>query len=132
MSFHMKFDEKQIAPPKNWQTFESLCLSIFKKVWRDPLAQKNGRQGQPQAGTDVFGRPAYDNENFHGVQCKGKDHFDGEVTEKELREEVDKALTFTPKLADWVLATTGKKDAAIEEVARHITKEHQANRPYSP
>ena len=39
---------------------------------------------------------------------------------------MDKALTFTPKLADWVLATTGKKDAAIEEVARHITKEHQA------
>ena len=122
----MKFDEMQIPPPKNWQTFEDLCLSLFKKVWGDPLAQKNGRLGQAQAGTDVSGRPTYDAGAVHGVQAKGKDRYDGAVTEKVLREEVAKALTFKPSLKHWVLATTGKKDAAIEELARTITKEHEA------
>jgi hypothetical protein len=47
--------EKQIAPPKSWETFEDLCLALFKAVWRDPNAQKHGRRGQAQAGVDVFG-----------------------------------------------------------------------------
>jgi hypothetical protein len=121
----MKFDEKQIAPPKDWQKFEDLCLAIFKRVWNDPYAQKNGRQGQSQAGTDVSGRPTFDPGSYHGVQCKGKDRFEGEVTEKELREEIDKALTFQPQLKHWILATSGKKDAEIEEIARVITAEHE-------
>lgn len=47
----------QHPPPKNWQDFESLCHDLWKEIWKDPNAQKNGRSGQEQHGVDVFGQP---------------------------------------------------------------------------
>ncbi len=32
--------------PRNWQDFESICHQLWKEIWNDPNAQKNGRQGQ--------------------------------------------------------------------------------------
>ncbi len=47
----------QLPPPSNWQDFETLCWRLWKAIWNDRNTQKNGRQGQPQAGVDVFGQP---------------------------------------------------------------------------
>ena len=49
------------------------------------------------------------------------------MTAAELREEVEKAKAFKPKLSHWVLATTARKDNAIEELARIITEDHRAS-----
>lgn len=118
----MEFHSRQIPPPKNWQDFEDMCLDIFRRVWTDPTAQKNGRQGQQQAGTDVYGRFK---QKWHGVQCKGKYTLWGaQVTEKELRDEISKALDFAPSLSHWILATTAPKDSTIEQVARQISDDH--------
>jgi hypothetical protein len=57
----------QYPAPANWQDFETLCLAIWREIWGDPNAQKNGRTGQPQAGVDVFGRIP-DTVGYHGVQ----------------------------------------------------------------
>lgn len=43
---------RQIAAPKNWQDFEELCLRLWRDMWGDPHAQKNGRVGQNQHGID--------------------------------------------------------------------------------
>jgi hypothetical protein len=123
----MNFNERQIPPPKYWQQFEDLCLSIFRNVWQDPTAQKNGRSGQQQHGTDVWGKAIYAGGLYHGVQCKGKDiGLGAAVTQNELLAEVAKAKNFTPKLSHWILATTAPKDAAIEALARQIAHEHEA------
>ena len=52
--------------------------------------------GQEQHGVDVYGyrRPDW----LVGVQCKKK--FDVEVTDKELRTEVEKAKQFEPKISN--------------------------------
>jgi hypothetical protein len=122
----VEFHARQIAPPKYWEEFEDLCLDLFRRVWQDPTAQKNGRRGQSQHGTDVWGRPSDREDRIHGVQCKGKDSSYGSaVSEKELRDELEKAKNFSPPLTHWILATTAPKDAAIENVARQITQEHQ-------
>lgn len=106
----MAFHDRRIEPPRYWEAFEDLCLDLYREVWSDPSAQKNGRAGQAQAGTDVYGQPDYAAGKWHGVQCKGKDTYNqGEVTETELRNEVEKAKTFKPALSDWILATTAKK-----------------------
>jgi hypothetical protein len=124
----MDFNERQIAAPRYWQKFEDVCLSIFRNVWEDPTAQKNGRSGQRQHGTDISGTASYANGAVHGVQCKGKDvGLGATVSEKELRDEVAKARNFTPALSHWILATTAPKDAGIEQLAREITAEHQAS-----
>jgi hypothetical protein len=71
--FRVAFRSKQIAPPKSWADFEDLCHAIFRAEWNDRYAQKNGRNGQPQHGVDVFGSPNAVRDVSHGVQCKGKD-----------------------------------------------------------
>jgi hypothetical protein len=92
--------EKQIVPPTSWETFEDLCLALFKAVWKDPLAQKNGRRGQPQHGVDVFGSMNGLGTAILGVQCRGKDRTLGaKATVEELKDELAKAERFNPPLA---------------------------------
>jgi cellulose synthase operon protein C len=121
----MGINDFQIPPPKNWEKFEDLCLDIFREQWGDLYATKNGRKGQAQHGTDIYGSPKQYQGQIHGVQCKGKDIlYGGIVTEKELESEVAKALKFEPALDHWLLVTTAAKDKNIELIARRITARH--------
>ena len=63
--------EVEIAPPLNWQDFERLTLDIAKVQWKDDYAERNGRQGQAQAGVDVYGYN-YNQKEHVGIQCKKK------------------------------------------------------------
>lgn len=118
----MQFRAKQIAPPKEWGTFEDLCHALFKRLWQDPLAQKNGRRGQAQHGVDVFGSPNGDHHSYWGVQCKGKDSNYGSRAEwSEVVAEIAKAEKFSPKLDKWIFATTAPADAPLQKAAREIS-----------
>ena len=88
-----------LPPPRNWQDLERLCFDLYSRMWRTNDAEMNGRQGQPQAGVDVHGTDRHEGGRLVGVQCKGEDQgYGGAVTEKELREEIEKAKTFEPPL----------------------------------
>ena len=118
----MQFRAKQIAPPKDWETFEGLCHAVFKKVWQDPLAQKNGRRGQSQSGVDIFGSLSGDRESYRGVQCKGKEaNYGSKATRSEIEAEIAKAEEFTPTLEHWAFATTAPVDGRLQEAAREIS-----------
>jgi tetratricopeptide (TPR) repeat protein len=115
----------QIPPPENWQDFETLCWDLWKSIWGDPETQKNGRQGQPQHGVDIYGRPD-EGTNWAGIQCKGKDNYSNRtITKTELEEEVEKAKTFAPRLSKFIVATTGQRDQKIQTLAREITEKHR-------
>lgn len=125
------FSSLQIPPSANWQDFETLCCDLWRAIWEDPNTQKNGRQGQLQHGVDIYGR-LNQVDLWAGVQCKGKDNFTNKpLTKKEVEAEVEKAKSFKPKLSQFIIATTGPKDAKIEELARKITKEHLKNSLFS-
>lgn len=118
----MEDREKQIPAPKSWTTFEDLCHCLFKAIWGDPLAQKNGRSGQPQHGVDVFGSPGGNYEIYQGVQCKGKEtQYGAKPSVKELECEISKAERFEPSLQHWIFATTAPVDGALQEAARNIS-----------
>lgn len=122
----MDTHNKQIPRPKHWQAFEDLCQALFKAVWNDALAQKNGRSGQPQNGVDVWAAVDGDRSRFQGVQCKGKDEALGtNVTKAELLSEIAKADKFTPPLEHWVLATTAPADGDLQALAREISVERE-------
>lgn len=122
----MRFHEKQIAPPADWTTFESLCHALFKLVWDDPTAQKNGRLGQAQCGVDVFGLPT-NRVRYWGVQCKGKNsNYGSEAEWSEVLKEVVKADKFSPPLERWIFATTVPVDANLQKAARELTEERLA------
>lgn len=127
----LSFSTLQIPPPSNWQDFESLCCDLWREIWKDPNTQKNGRQGQPQNGVDIFGRPEQGME-WAGIQCKGKDNYaDKALTKDEVIKGIEKAKFFTPKLSQFIIATTGFKDSRIQKLAREITKEHLHNGLFS-
>ncbi len=128
----MQFRAKQIAPPKDWGAFEDLCHALFKRVWLDPLAQKNGRRGQAQHGVDVFGSQEGDRRSYRGVQCKGKDsNYGSKATWSEVLTEVAKADKFSPKLDRWIFATTAPADATLQTAARELSLERMAKGQFS-
>ena len=125
------FSSLQIPPPTNWQDFETLCCDLWRKIWQDPNTQKNGRQGQPQHGVDVCGRPNQGELNA-GVQCKGKDNYvNTKLTDTEVRTAVEQAKDFEPKLSEFIIATTGPRDGKIQKLARHITEKQIKKKLFS-
>ncbi len=119
------FDGHNLPPPTDWQKFERLCRDLWAEIWANANTQANGRSGQPQNGVDVYGIPKGETV-YSAVQCKrrGNSVDAGEVTERELREEVAKAQNFQPKIQGaFILATTGARDAKIQEVARKLSAE---------
>ena len=128
----MQFRSKQIAPPKEWGSFEDLCHALFKLIWQDPLAQKNGRTGQAQHGVDIFGSPNGNSGAYWGVQCKGKDsNYGSKAKWSEVQEEIAKAENFSPTLDKWIFATTAPVDATLQKAARKLSVERTAKGLFS-
>jgi tetratricopeptide (TPR) repeat protein len=116
--------DRQWPPPADWQEFERITCELFSAEWQS-RAEPHGRRGQPQRGVDVYGQPKGE-AAWHGIQCKQKDNLAGTtVTPAELKDEVKKALNFEPPLAWFILATTGDRDAAVQDAARRLTDDHQ-------
>jgi hypothetical protein len=104
---------RALPEPKNWQDFERLCFDLYRHIWKTTDADMNGRQGQPQAGVDVYGTDRVE-DKLVGVQCKGKDQgYGNKLIEKELREEIEKAKIFIPALDVFIVATTAPNDVHI-------------------
>lgn len=120
--------KKTIQKPENWQDFETLCKKLWGEVWNIPMKiKKNGRNGQSQAGVDVYGVPKGET-NYWGIQCKGKDDYaNAKLTKAEIEREIDKAKTFSPKLSVFIIATTMNKDAEIEAYVREKDLESRHN-----
>jgi hypothetical protein len=116
-------DQFQLPPPSSWEKFERMCADIFSIEWNDPGTQKHGRTGFPQNGVDVYGHTI--DGRLHGIQCKKKNFGTTKpTTDKELREEVNKALGFYPKISSFIFAVTSPNDPNLELVAREISEEH--------
>ena len=110
------FSSATFPRPKDWQAFERHSRVLFEHVLGDPNTQKNGREGQPQHGVDIFGKRGGGNGPTVGIQCKGKDtDYGGGVTRSELRSEVEKTRKFKPDIKEFILITTAPDDAEIQE-----------------
>lgn len=118
----MSSDIERWQPPNDAAAFESLCLDLWKDIWQDSGAQKNGRRGQTQAGVDIFGR---DQGQLIGIQCKQKDgRLRSTLTVTELETEVKAALEFDPPLAKFILATTATRNVALQRRANELTAQN--------
>jgi hypothetical protein len=114
--------ETRLNIPRNWQDFEVLCHKLWSYIWSDPNAERNGRQGQPQHGVDVFGKPAY-KDYLAGVQCKDKDsRLGSKLSIKELEAECVKAHSFKPTIQEFTMATTAARDGSIQLHARSLNE----------
>jgi cellulose synthase operon protein C len=110
----------QIPKPADEQAFERASVVLWRCILNDPNVQRHGRRGQRQNGVDVVGIRNGDAGHLVGIQCKLKS--DGhELTEKEVRDEIRKAITFSPSLREYFITTTAPDDAELQQIAREIS-----------
>lgn len=111
----------QLPPPSNDEEFESLYLEICKLKYPNSNSQKVGCSGQKQKGVDII-IP----EKKIGVQCKKREYWEkGKITKAQLKKVIDDAKEFQPPLKQLIIATTCKRDAGIQEVARQVSEKHK-------
>lgn len=109
-----------LPAPDNWQTFEDLCHRLWSSMWGEGT-QKNGRQGQPQNGVDIFGIPPHRTQ-YAGVQCKGRnENYGSKLTIAEIDAECKNALGFLPPIEKFIMATTSSRDPEIQKHCRLLT-----------
>ena len=106
----------EIPRIENEDLFENLCLDLLKIDQTYENTQRNGRRGQRQKGVDIFARRVNSSE-WVGIQCKVKTG--GNIEATEIESEINKALTFNPKLTSYYIYTTAKRDASIQEYVRN-------------
>ncbi len=99
-----------MPPPSNWQDFQTLIGDIAKVKFIEHSVQEYGRQGQSQNGVDVYAVDMWD--KCIGIQCKETKI--GGLTNKLIDKEVDKALKFRPKLDLFIIATSLRIDASLQ------------------
>lgn len=114
-----------IPAPQEWQTFEQLCTDLWSEILNDKNTLKNGRNGQPQQGIDIYGVDKATGDKY-GIQCKQKSLLKN-LTNAEIDKEITNALAFNPPLDKYIIATTATKDVHIENYVRIKSQENVNN-----
>lgn len=103
--------------PTSWDEFENICADLLKCLWSDPYVVRNGRLGQRQHGVDIYGRPTYlkgQGSETAAAQCKRVEA----LTKEDIKAEIEQATEFKPPLEQYLLLTTLKRDARLQEYVR--------------
>ena len=109
----------QIPKPRDEQEFERRNLVLWRCILKDETTHIYGRRGQRQHGVDILGCRNANQSHLVGIQCKLKTE-GKRLHEREVREEVEKALTFEPPLTEYVIVTTAPDDAKIQSLVRKL------------
>ena len=126
-----EFGPPQIPKPTDEQAFERCNVILWRCVLKDPTAQTYGRRGQRQHGVDILGCRDGRPEEPVGIQCKLKGEGKS-LTEKEVRDEVEKAMGFNPPLSEYIIVTTAPNDTSLQSVALELSnaKSEQLKRKF--
>lgn len=116
-----EFAAIQISKPSDEQAFERCNEVLWRCILKDDSAQLYGRRGQSQDGVDIIGRRNGDLDCIVGIQCKLKGAGQ-QLEEKEIREEVEKALKFKPPLSEYIIVTTAPDDSKFHTLALELSE----------
>lgn len=110
----------QLPPLDDARRFEQLCLALFQRTLNALNAQLIGRSGQDQHGVDLLARRNGSIHDWVGVQCKVRTN--GVMTKDDVLDDFKSAKTINPRLSELIFATTARRDARMQELARTLTQ----------
>ena len=110
----------QIPRPRNEQDFEDCNVVLWRCILNDDHVKRYGTGGQRQYGVDIVGCREGRPDHIVGIQCKLKRE-GRKLSENEIRKEVEKALTFEPPLAEYIIVTTAPDDTKLESLGRKLS-----------
>lgn len=109
------------SPPANEQDFEELCLQLLRVHCNRPHLELYGHRGESQFGVDIFDpsgkRPII------GAQCKLRGSSKS-LRRADVRAEVARARSFTPKLDVYFIMTSAKRTAGAYQAVATLNKDH--------
>jgi hypothetical protein len=115
--------------PTDWNEFEDICADLFGYEWADPNVTRYGLQGERQNGVDIYGTA---NGKPAGVQCKGRRRWPlRKFKTADIDAAVAEAKQFKPALATLVIATTAPVGRILQDHARTISSDHEAQGLFS-
>ncbi|WP_395448936.1 hypothetical protein ACHMW7_03195 [Aminobacter sp. UC22_36] len=118
------YNQVHIPRPKLWQDFEKGSALLWRRILDDPSIHRFGKNGQAQHGMDMYGYRDGVTAKIVGVQCKCKGQGE-KASEKELRDDFEKALKYEPRLTEYFFTTTADDDAPLSTVAAKLTEEQR-------
>lgn len=102
-------------PPRDWQVFQDFITSLARLKFDPRTVQAYGRSGQRQNGVDVFAKD-YSGLSI-GLQAK---ETKTKLSSSVLIQECDSARNFSPQLEWFILCTTERTDAKLQDKVNEI------------
>lgn len=112
--------------PPDYEAFERLCLDLLRIEW-GPTVKPHGRRGQSQYGVDFAGL-RHDGQML-GAQAKFRG-FGKQLSEREIKDEIKKAKTFTPLLDKYIILTSTRRDTSLQRIAWEIESDLRKNKDF--
>lgn len=112
---------KHLPPVASDEMFEELSLHVWRRLLSDPATMRYGRSGQKQHGIDLLGRRNC-SDKWVGIQCKARRS--GTLGQKDIQGDLNAALGFNPKLSEYVIATTARRDSLLQSFASQQTAQN--------
>jgi len=107
-----------LPQPINWQDFQILIAEVARVKYVSDSIQEFGRQGQRQSGVDIYATDLLDQRI--GIQCKETKK--NGLTDQIISKEIEEASRFKPSLDLFILATTQRTDAKLQEYVNETNK----------
>jgi hypothetical protein len=108
--------------PGTEQGFEKFCLKLLQRHWNNAQLRLYGHRGDAQLGVDIID-PSFSSP-FRAAQCKHHEP-DKTIAPAEIRDEVDKALSFSPSLELYAILTTAKATVHAHNKVLEINRKHR-------
>jgi tetratricopeptide (TPR) repeat protein len=109
-------------PPRNDADFESLCLRVYELHWKSEDLRKYARRGQKQNGCDLVGTD--DRGRLVAIQCKLRE-FQSKLDVDEIRQDIEAAKGFGPKIERYGIVTSAKRDPALQQFIVETNQRHR-------
>ncbi len=120
MSTHFIFPK-----PRDWNTLEDIVADVFSRQYHNYNFQRYGRNGQRQFGVDIAGPIE---KGLIGIQCKH--HPNGNISTTEIDEEVKLSDGFSPRLSEFIIATSAERDTTAHNHVLKLSLEREKQGDY--